>query len=153
MYIFAQIAGADPAWVLQVADPAELAGPLTDGTPVKLSAVSPYRGVLLLAPAAAASVCLFGPPGGADWVPSDGEVPAASIYVPTTAAPGGPVPLYQLGESDTLDGLATKILTAMSEGTVIPVAVSTGSQRGTVYLNGDTLPFAVLCPPNRAAAR
>ncbi len=138
---------ADPnPWVLDDAQLESVAEQIAQaGGPVTLPVIAPLKGSLVLS-RSAASVALLPPPGGVGWTPGYIHLPAPGLYVPSPSTPASHVTAYALPPPADLTKLGQDIVAAMTEGTRLTVEISDGLLTGQLFLNGATLPFAVLCP-------
>jgi hypothetical protein len=147
--------GTDPtAWWLDGADYASLGAQLSQGAPVTVQIYAPLSGQLVVNPRSAGSVYLGPPEGGMGTHPSDDRLPGspANLYVPTAGpGPGAGNPGYPLEPDTDVATLTQQIVTAMTDGTVLPVPVgSPTTGNGTVVLGGASLAFAVISLPKPA---
>jgi hypothetical protein len=134
------VEGDPTQWGLAARD---IAG-LTAGEPVALEVITPLAGTLLLAPGRAGSLSVYPSPllpGG--WFPCV-ELPAPHLYLPSTTGVAAQSPGYMLAPGTNLETLQQDILTAMHDGTFLPVSATIDGHAGTVLLNGAALPFVVL---------
>lgn len=147
MSSYVQISG-DPTrwWFDQPIDSSSL----TD-QPVSIELTAPLLGALIVSPRSAASVAIVHP-GAEGAIPSDLDILAPTIYLPTATGPSaGSVIGYQLPVSADLTALAAQITAAMRAGTRQAIALGGASMGGALVLNGATLAFAVVCKVNAPA--
>lgn len=143
--------GVDPiAWYVHEADYESLAAQLSQSAgPVAVPVFGPLTGRLVLSPRSAGSVFL-GPPGaGHGTHPSDVRFPGAPslLFVPSAVPPSTSTPGYWLPPDTDLANLEQEIVTAMTQGTVVSVPVSTLGGPAVIVLGGASLSYAVVCPP------
>jgi hypothetical protein len=144
MYAIVRIDGDPTTWTLQ--DPID-AGLLTGlGEPLAVQVTHPLRGTLLLSVGAAAGVALLDLP--VNWIPGHIQLPEPALYLPSPAGPTDSDHGYTLPAAADLAKLQSDITAAMTDGTILPVALA----GGVLVLNGATLPFAVLCTASVSAA-
>jgi hypothetical protein len=131
--------GDDPTkwWLSQPIEASQLTG-----QPLSVGVTAPVTGTLVLS-GKFASVVVFDQASGA---PSQNlDVPAQTIYVPTTAGISAGHVGYELPASADLATLASQSATAMQGGHSQTVTLGGNSAGGTLVLNGATLSFVVLC--------
>ena len=148
--------GADPTgWYVLNGDRAALTAQLSQAAgPVIVPVYAPLSGQLVVNPRSAGSVSLGPPAAGSGTHPSDDRFPGApaNLYVPSTVSPGAVNPGYPLLPGTDVAALQQQIVTAMRDGTVLPVPYgSLMSGNGTLVLSGSTLAFAVLSLPKPAS--
>jgi hypothetical protein len=138
-----QIADDPTLWVpAGPVDPSQLTG-ATVQVPIK----APIFGTLLIS-SRAASIALYDP-GDSGPVPSDGISLVASLYVPTGADAAVNLNTYLLPPGTDLGKLTNEIAALMTEGKRQTITLGSGTARGTIILNGATLPFVVLAPVHK----
>jgi hypothetical protein len=145
--------GTDPAtWYFAAADyDAVAAGLRQPGVPFPIQVIAPLAGRLLLNPKAAAKVELTLPVTPVGWNPSGIAWPQSPLlYLSSASGPTHDNPGYVLARGYQLDALEQEILTAMTQGTIVTVALEEGMGKGTLALSGAALPYAVLCPRGTA---
>ena len=70
------------------------------------------------------------------------------LYVPTPGGPTSEFPGYSLPEGTNLGELSQEIQNAMRTGGTTTTPISTSKGGGKLRINGNALPFVVLCPPS-----
>jgi hypothetical protein len=136
------VEGDPTSWGLR--DAAVAVAPwLSANAPVPLAVTTPVSGTLLLAPKCAGSSVLRPLPPAHDWIPCE-KLAAPYLYLPTTTGLAVQQWGYALAADTSLDALQQQILTAMTEGTQLPVQVTIEGAPAIVVLSGASLPFVVL---------
>ena len=142
------IEGDPTPWMLAETQPAEPTW-LRASEPVALAVTKPLPGTLILSPRCAGSIALLPRAVQSDggWTPC-AELASARIYLPSPVGAPVTAPGYELAAPDTdLTALESRITSAMCDGSVIAVAVSTLTGPGVIALNGAVLSFVILAPP------
>jgi hypothetical protein len=140
MYNYLQIEGDPTTWSLvQPIDASRLTG-----EKIVFQVSSPLQGTLVISPRAASVAAVDQPWHGHGGVPSDGDVLAKYIYLPTSTGPSAGSYGYQLPISANLAELADRIAAAMQEGRNYTVHLAGIQEGGVLVLSGTALPFVVL---------
>jgi hypothetical protein len=153
--VFIGIEGDMTGWV--PASPDDISKLSQPGDTVSLQVTAPLTGTLLLSRKAAASVTVVTLGNSGDVIPGNFKTATPAIYLPSpngyTASaegPGGGPIIYQLPSVTNLATLTSNIAAAMSAGSSLSLDFDNGLSSGTLWLNGATLPFVVLCPATPA---
>lgn len=149
---------ADPTgWVLAGAfDVSLLSGP---DDAVSIPVAAPLAGTLLVSRKSAASVAVFTLGDSGDVIPSAVKfatpvlyLPSPNGYTPSGTGPAGGSLVYELPAGSDLATLGGEIAAAMSAGSSLSIKYGNPISNGTLWLNGATVPFVVLCPVTPTAA-
>jgi len=145
MYSCLRIDDDPTTWLLN--EPIDAARLTESSEPLAIAVGYPLTGTLLLSCRAAASIVLLPreirPPRG--WIPTDDALPG-QLYLPRSAAPGDSAPLYTLPGSVDPAELERRIKSAMLVGGFGSIDIVDAAGNGVVIINGEILPFAVICP-------
>jgi hypothetical protein len=133
--------GHDPTkwWFDQPIDASQLAR-----EPLTIQVLAPVLGTMVLSPRFHSAVT-FEQASGAP--PQNQDVPAWTIYVPTTAGVPDGHDGYELPDNADLDRLQSEITALMRDGHSQTITLRGDAPHRTLVLDGATLAFAVLCPP------
>ncbi len=117
--------------------------------PVVLPVYHPLKGDLVLSPRSVGSAAFLEQYPDRYGTRPDGLPipPGGALYLPSPIGPDMqmfPPNIYALDSSVDLGVLQADVIEAMTGGTFLTVKVT----RGEVVINGDKVPFVVLCPPN-----
>jgi len=153
MYLVVRFDGDPTFWHLNPADDFQ---PLADQLAKSTDAISvpvtePLAGTMLISPRCAGTIAILDHEHIGSWIPSGVKAPGSVLYVPMPAGPTEDFPGYALSEGTDLGQLSQEIQGAMETGTAITTPISTSQGDGNLWIDGDTLAFAVLCPPIQAA--
>jgi hypothetical protein len=144
MYGSLRIEGDPTIWVL--AQPTAV-NPLSEAdATVTIDVSSPLAGTLLLVRKSVASLVLFEGPGGGIG-PTDGPIlQTPALYLPSSTGLTGGSPVYALPPATNLAELAAGITDAITSGAPFPVQFGNAESSGLLVLNGEAVPFVLLCP-------
>jgi hypothetical protein len=142
-----QIEGDPASWALGPDSPADVIQQalISQADPITVNVTAPLKGRLILSTRSVTSVAILAAPIG--WIPGGAIELRATLYVPSPTGPTTESHGYALQASADLASLESDIVTALTDGTTIAIPVIDSTFTGPLLLNGETLPFVVLCPP------